>query len=36
MGDFSLYYMVDEGSIVVLAFWDNRQDPDKLDQFLTE
>jgi hypothetical protein len=30
MGHFSLYYMVDEYQIIVMAFWDNRQDPEKL------
>ncbi len=30
MGHFSLYYRVDEYQIIVMAFWDNRQDPEKL------
>ena len=30
MGHFSLYYTVKAKEIVILAFWDNRQDPKKL------
>jgi len=27
LGNFSIYYKVTEKSIIVLAFWDNRQNP---------
>ena len=30
MGHFSLYYKISPGQIIVMAFWDNRQDPKKL------
>lgn len=30
MGHFSLYYSFTDNQIIVLAFWDNRQDPKKL------
>ena len=30
LGNFSIYYKVTEKSIIVTAFWDNRQDPKKL------
>lgn len=30
MGHFSLYYKITETQIIVMAFWDNRQDPKKL------
>jgi plasmid stabilization system protein ParE len=30
MGHFSLYYKITEDHIIVMAFWDNRQDPKKL------
>lgn len=30
MGHFSLYYTFTDDQIIVLAFWDNRQDPKKL------
>ncbi|MFN5169477.1 MAG: type II toxin-antitoxin system RelE/ParE family toxin [Cyclobacteriaceae bacterium] len=30
MGHFSLFYKVTPDTIVVMAFWDNRQDPKKL------
>lgn len=28
MGNFSLYYKITEDNIVIMAFWDNRQNPD--------
>lgn len=28
--NFSIYYKVTEGQIIITAFWDNRQDPKKL------
>jgi plasmid stabilization system protein ParE len=30
MGHFSLYYLVTDDEIVIMSFWDNRQDPKKL------
>jgi len=30
MGHFSLYYKINETELIVVAFWDNRQDPKKL------
>jgi plasmid stabilization system protein ParE len=30
MGHFSLYYKIISDQIIVMAFWDNRQDPKKL------
>ena len=30
MGHFSIYYRFTESTIIVMAFWDNRQDPAKL------
>lgn len=30
MGHFSIYYKIKEESLVIVAFWDNRQDPKKL------
>jgi hypothetical protein len=30
IGNFSLFYKTSENHIIVLAFWDNRQDPKKL------
>ena len=30
MGKFSIYYKVSDSEMIVVAFWDNRQDPDKL------
>jgi len=30
LGNFSIYYKVSETEIIVTAFWDNRQDPEKL------
>jgi hypothetical protein len=30
MGNFSIFYKVEEDKIIITAFWDNRQDPDKL------
>jgi len=33
-GNFSIYYRVIGEQIVITAFWDNRQDPDKLLELL--
>jgi plasmid stabilization system protein ParE len=30
MGNFSIYYKLTATNIIVLAFWDNRQNPEKL------
>jgi plasmid stabilization system protein ParE len=30
MGHFSLFYKISSNHIIVMAFWDNRQDPKKL------
>ncbi len=30
MGHFSIYYKFTSDQIIVMAFWDNRQDPKKL------
>lgn len=30
MGNFSLFYKITPEKIIVTAFWDNRQDPEKL------
>lgn len=30
MGHFSIYYKITTDQIIVMAFWDNRQDPKKL------
>jgi hypothetical protein len=30
MGHFSLFYKITPNQIIIMAFWDNRQDPKKL------
>jgi len=30
LDDFSLFYKFDSERIIITAFWDNRQDPEKL------
>ncbi len=30
MGNLSIYYRVTEEKLLVMAFWDNRQDPEKM------
>jgi toxin YoeB len=30
MGHFSIYFKITSDQIIVMAFWDNRQDPKKL------
>ncbi len=30
MGHFSLLYKFNENEVIITAFWDNRQDPEKL------
>lgn len=34
LGHFSLFYKITDDSIVITAFWDNRQDPKKLLELL--
>ncbi|MCB0488481.1 MAG: type II toxin-antitoxin system RelE/ParE family toxin [Cyclobacteriaceae bacterium] len=34
MSHFSLYYKITDDSIIITAFWDNRQDPKKLLEIL--
>jgi plasmid stabilization system protein ParE len=34
MGHFSLFYKITDESIIITGFWDNRQDPKKLLEFL--
>jgi len=30
LGHFSVYYKITENELIIVAFWDNRQDPKKL------
>lgn len=34
MGHFSIFYQYDDNRILITAFWDNRQDPLKLEKLL--
>jgi len=34
MGHFSILYRITEREIVVVAFWDNRDDPEKLEKLI--
>lgn len=34
MGNFSIFYRIENDKIIIMAFWDNRQDPDKLLEIL--
>ncbi len=36
MGHFSIFYKFTEAHLIITAFWDNRQDPEKLLQFLKQ
>ena len=36
MGHFSIFYKITETQIIITAFWDNRQDPEKLLKSLEE
>lgn len=36
LGNFSIYYKIAESSIIISAFWDNRQDPKKLLKILND
>lgn len=35
LGNFSIFYKVNDEEILITAFWDNRQDPNKLLRILT-
>lgn len=35
MGNFSIFYRITETQIIITAFWDNRQNPDKLLEIIT-
>jgi len=35
MGYFSIYYKTTEDQLIITAFWDNRQDPKKILELLT-
>lgn len=30
MGNFSIVYKISDGRVIIIAFWDNRQEPEKL------
>lgn len=34
MGHYSILYKIDANRIIITAFWDNRNDPEKLIKFL--
>lgn len=34
LGNFSIYYKISEKEIIITAFWDNRQDPEKILEIL--
>lgn len=34
LGHFSIFYKVTDTELIVTSFWDNRQDPDKLDKII--
>ena len=36
MGHFSIYYKLKDEKLIIMAFWDNRQDPKKLLDILTK
>lgn len=36
LGNYSIFYKVTEQEILITAFWDNRQSPEKLLKILTE
>ncbi len=36
LGNFSIFYKATEQEIIITAFWDNRQDPEKLLQILKD
>jgi hypothetical protein len=34
LGNFSIFFKISEREIIIMAFWDNRQDPKQLEQLL--
>jgi plasmid stabilization system protein ParE len=36
MGNFSIFYRIELNKIIIMAFWDNRQNPDKLLEILNQ
>lgn len=36
LGNFSIYFKVTDNQVIVTAFWDNRQNPEKLLKILTD
>ena len=34
LGNYSIFYKIESNGIIITAFWDNRQDPEKLRDFL--
>lgn len=36
LGNFSMFYKVTDEEIIITAFWDNRQDPEKLLRILKD
>lgn len=36
MGNFSIFYKITEKQIIIMAFWDNRQNPNKLLEIITK
>src|SRR5690606_21394101 len=36
MGTFSIYYKTSSSQIIIMAFWDNRQDPEKLLKLISQ
>lgn len=36
LGNYSIYYKISETDLIISAFWDNRQNPEKLLQVLKE
>ena len=34
IGQFSIYYLITDSQLIVVAFWDNRQDPNKVLELL--
>jgi len=35
LGHYSILYKIEEQKIIIVGFWDNRQDPDKLLRYIT-
>jgi len=36
MGHFSIFYKITREAIVIVAFWDNRDDPEKLEKLILD